>query len=813
MSFVIDLRAAVRGLLRSPSVTMLAISCLALGVGTSGAMLGLLDALLFRPPAHVAQPEAVRRVYFTFTETSHGVGASSSETSYPVFCDLRIVRAFSAAGAFFRTESFLGRGAEARKVRSVLATPSFLRLLGVQPVQGRLFSDSEGEPGRQGLVALLSYDLWRRSFGGAPDIMGRQVIVGSDSYTIIGVLPSRFTGVDLDTVDLWLPMSSAARLLGPHWAERRGNRFLEIVARLRSGTSSEAAAQEATVVFRAASAAAGKPRPDTRVSLSPVQRAQGPDRGALPVVTWLTGLSWIVLLISCANVASLLLLRGLDRQRELGLRLALGAGSGQVARLILFEGAMLAGLGSAAALLVCRWTSLLLQRLILPDVETPIMTFNPRTLGIVAILTVASGLLSGAVPALWARRKGLIAAIRTGSRERSPGRSRLDAALAAVQIALTLALLAGAGAFARSLHNALHLDLGMDTDHVLVMTTDLESAGYPPRRVDEIYRQAAERVGALAGVKEQSLAATIPFATSVAAALSVPGIESLPEIESGGPYLNAVSASFFTTTGTPIVKGRPFTNQDRGGAAPVAIVNQTMARLLWPDRDPLGRCLKIGGDASPCSEVVGVARDAHREGLQEGPTMQFYVPLGQEPPSLSSRALFVRAAGDPAALRGPLRREVLAVSPDLPFVDVQPLSDLIAPQVRSWRMGTAVLALFSLLALALALVGLYGVIAHAMARRRYEMGVRIALGAQWRDVLWLALRHGLTIGLLGTAAGLALVLGAARFLQPLLFHVSAKDPLVLASAAVLVLALALLASYVPGRRLRRMDPATALRAE
>jgi hypothetical protein len=265
--------------------------------------------------------------------------------------------------------------------------------------------------------------------------------------------------------------------------------------------------------------------------------------------------------------------------------------------------------------------------------------------------------------------------------------------------------------------------------------------------------------------------------------------------------------------GIRIVNGRSFTSQDRAGSAPVAIVNQTMASLLWPHRDPLGQCLKIGGDTFPCSEVVGVARDAHSVGLQEGPTMQYYVPLGQEPASLSSRALFVRAAGDPEVLRGPLRREMLAVVPDLSFVDVQPLSDLIAPQMRPWRMGTAVLTLFSLLALVLALVGLYGVVAHAMARRRYEMGMRIALGAQWRSVLWLALRQGLTIGLLGALAGLILVLGAARFLQPLLFQVSAKDPLVLACAAALVLALALLASYIPGRRLKRIDPAMALRAE
>ena len=811
-SFGMDLRAAIRGLLRNRSVTVLAVACLALGVGTSAAMLDLLDSMLFRPPAHVAEPESIRRVYIA--DSFPGIGTLSSTTSYPILHDLETVRSFAAAGAFFNSESTLGRGAEARKVRSVLVTPSFLRLLGVQPVQGRLFSDSEGEPGQPGLVALLSYDLWQRSFGGASDIVGRQVILGNDSYTIVGVLPSRFTGVDLDTVDLWLPMSSVTRLLGPHWAEKRGNQFLEIVVRLRPGVTPNVAAQEASTVFRAAAAEAGRPKPQGRVSLGPVQRAQGPDTStSLRVVIWLTGLSWIVLLVSCANVASLLLLRGLDRQRELGLRLALGAGRGRLARSMLFEGVFLAVFGGMVALGICGGMSTLLQRLILPNAAETASTLNLRTLGIVAVLVVVAGALSGLVPALWAGRRDLIASIRSGSRERSVGSSRLGAALPAIQIALTLVLLAGAGAFAHSLYNVLHLDLGIDTDRLLVVTLDLEGAGYSPQRVDEIYRQAAERVRSLPGAQQESLAATIPFSTSVAAVLSAPGVPSLPEIETGGPYLNAVSASFFATTGTHIVRGRSFTLQDRDGSAPVTIVNQTMARLLWPDRDPLGRCLKIGGDASPCSEVVGVARDARRDGLQEGPTMQLYVPLGQAPASLSSRALFVRTAGGPEALLGPVRREVLSVTPGLSFVDVQPLADLIAPQVRPWRMGAAVLALFGLLALSLALVGLYGVVAHAMERRRYEMGVRIALGAQWRDVLWLALRHGLKIGGLGLIAGLALLLGAARFLQPLLFQVSAKDPLVLSSAAALVLAIALLASYLPGRRLRRIDPAMALRAE
>jgi predicted permease len=477
------------------------------------------------------------------------------------------------------------------------------------------------------------------------------------------------------------------------------------------------------------------------------------------------------------------------------------------------EGALLAGLGGVAALLACPWMSVALQRLILPEIKAAVVPLDLRTLGLVAVLVATAALLSGAAPALWASRRNLIFSIRGTGPERFLGGFRLDVALAAVQVALTLALLVGAGEFARSLYNVLHLELGIDTDRILLVTLDLESAGYSPTRVDEILHRAAERLRLLSGVSHLSLAATIPFATRREEVLIVPGVERVPETESGGPSINAITESFFATTGTRLLKGRPFTSQDRKGTALVTIVNQTMARRLWPGQADLGQCLKIGGDASPCSTVVGVVQDARRSDIQESPAMQYYIPLSQAPASLASRALFVRAATDPSSLIGPVRREVLAVAPDLPFVEVQPLSDLVAPQMRPWRMGTAILSVFGLSALALAAVGLYGVVAHALARRRYEMGVRMALGARWRSVIWIALRHGLTIGGLGALTGLALALGAARYFQPLLFHVSAKDPLVLACAVLLVLALSLLASYIPSRRLRRLDLSKTLRVE
>ncbi len=802
-----DFQSALRGLLRSRSLFALAVLCLALGIGASASMLDLLDTLLFRPPAHVTDPEALRRVYFH--DSAPGIGEYTNfVTSYPVLQDLEKVKAFSGIGAFQYAKVSLGHGPGARTGRAVMATPSLLRMLGVRPVQGRLFSEAEGRPGSSGLVALLGHDFWRREFGGS-DVLGRQIAIGRDRYTIVGVLPSRFTGVDFQGPDLWLPITATARFDGPEWTSRDWY-FLTLVARLRPAVAVSVAEEEATATYRAASAEAGDPVPAARVSLGPLLVGRGPQAPpAVRVTAWLTGISWIVLLISCANVASLLLLRGLDRRRELALRLAFGASSGRLAQLMLCEGVVLAMAGGVAALVVFLFTSSIFQGWILPEMVMPAPELNLRILAILAALTAVAALLSGVVPAFWVRRSRLFEGIREGARESGPARSRLSSLLSAGQIALAFALLACAGVFLRSLYNAIQLDLGLDARRVLVARVDLESEGYPAARINEVFHQSAESVRRLPGVESASVAATIPFATSGVISLSVPGVEELP----GSAYINPVGEAFFRTTGTSVLRGRELDARDRKGSIPVAVVNQTMARLLWPSRDALGQCLQVGGEEKPCSMVVGVVEDARRSELQEKPTMQYYVPLGQDPQGSAVQALFVRSAGGAEALIPAVRREMQAVAPDLPFIDIQVLASLLDPQVHPWRMGATVLTVLGLLALMLAVVGLYGVIAHSMMRRTYELSVRAALGAEWRHVLWLAVRQGLTIGVAGAAAGLVLMLAASRYLQPLLFQVSAADPLSLAGAAGIVLILALLSSYASTRRVRRIDPAAALRTE
>jgi putative ABC transport system permease protein len=815
VSFVAtDLRGALRGLLRSRSVLLLAVGCMALGLGTGAAMLGLLDVLLFRAPAHVREAGAVRRLYLI--DTMAGVGEfTTSVLSYPVFRDLLATRAFQSAGAFFATDVSLGQGAAATKAAAVLVTPDFLFTLGVLPERGRLFDIREGRPESRDFVALVSDELAHRALGGPDAALEKRISIGRETYTVVGILPPRFTGVDFAAVDVWLPLNAAGRLVSPKWAESRGSKFLSVVARLRPDVAASRAAQEATIALRAGAAAAGRPRPAARIQLGPIQAARGPEApSSVRVATWLAGLSWIVLLISCANVSCLLLSRGIERRSELGMRLALGASPSRLATLALCEGGVIAGLGGLGGAALVPFLGALVQRVVLPEAGVQFEGLHPRTLALLAALAAAAGLVSALFPALWVSRRALLGSLRSGVRESGPGRSRLQDALAAAQLAFTFVLLVAAGGFGWSLYNALRLPLGLDADRVLVASADLEAAGYPPPRIEETFLGAMERVRRLPGVARAARAATIPFATSVASEVAVSGLEKVPELPSGGPYLNAVSADFFTTMGTPILKGRPFSARDTAASEPVAIVNATMERLLAPGQGVLGRCIRMQSIAgAPCSTIVGVVADARRSELQEEPTMQWYLPLGQAPQALSSRALFVRVQRDPRALAGAVRREIQALSPDLPFVEVQPLSDLIEPQIHPWRMGAAVLALFAFLALGLALAGLYGVLAAAMARRRYELGVRTALGAGWRQILGLALRHGLRIALAGVAAGVALAGLAAGRLKPLLFHVSALHPLLLVGATLAVLAAALLASYVPARRTRRIDLASVLRAD
>jgi predicted permease len=774
-------------------------------------MLSLLDLLLFRGPEHVEAPEGVRRIYFR--ESFPGIGrVASAITSYPLFRDLQRARPFAAAGAFFPTEVSVGRGEETWKAPAVLVTPSYLRLLGVRTLEGRLLLPEEGEPASSGSVVIVSEELAHRAFGGVDHLLGRSIAIGGASYTVVGAVPSRFTGVDLGRVDLWLPMSAARALLDRHWSEKRGSRFVRIVVRLRPGVGVKTAEAEATALYRAVERAAFGRATSGDVVLGPIQEARGPEgTTAAPVAEWLSALSLVVLLIACANVAAQLLGRGVERRAEIGVRLALGASRGRLVYLAFCEALAVALMGGAAGITVASLAGAWLRRAVLPE-SPPFPALAPRSLALGLALTAVAGLAAAVAPVLWHIRRDPIEAARAGAS--ASGRAwRAQGTIAASQLALTFVLVAGAGAFAWSLWNALHADLGFDAGRVFWVSLPKDTA-HPPAWAQAAFERGLERVRRLPGVERASLAATVPFAFSAAIDLEVPGVEKLPVLPSGGPYLNAVSPDFFATLGTRVKEGRPFASEeDRAGGRPVAIVNETMARLLWPGREALGRCLKIGESQAPCATIVGVVEDSRRQAIAEGPTMQCYVPLSQAPKSFHWRALFAREGKGARHLERQIRREFRAATPGLPLPDVDRLSNLLEPELQPWRTGARVLALFGGLAFVLSLAGVYGVVAAALGRRRYELGVRLAHGAPWRRILGLSLAHGLRIGVAGGVFGLALTLAAAKRLEPLLYRTSVRSPSLLGTTAAVVLGVALLASYLPARSLRHLDLTRVLRAE
>jgi predicted permease len=788
-----------------------AVVSLALGIGANVALTGFLDDLLFRPPGGVREPEEIVRLFFQEPK-----GRPQAEVSYPMFHDLKgHVDAFDELAALTTFDGSLGRGLGAHPARIGLATYNFFPLLGVSTVRGRSFTKEEGDPRRAEPVALLSWSLWQRGFAGRADVVGRTLPVGGQSYTVIGILPQGFSGLDVDPVDLWLPIGAAGPLAAaPGFAGDRFNSFLYLIARLQPGRSRLAAAREATLVHRRVYAALGdREAAGRQITLGSIAPGSQPYRALeARLAVWLAGMSGLVLLIACANVANLLLVRGLDRRRELAVRLALGSGRGVLARLLLAESLLLALLGGLAAWWVARLVMALLRAFLLSEGARAESGFDPRRLALLAASSLLAGLLSGLAPAFFGRRSDLLASMHDAPGIFGPGRSRVRSALLVSQVALTFALLVSAGLFLASLQRARSLRLGFEPDRVLLGTYDLRGFGSKPQEVAALYRRALERVRGLPGVERASIAAGIPFRSSFGISIALPGRADVWDLIPGGIYYNAVGEDFFSTLGTALLTGRPLTVHDAAGAERVAVVNATMAARLWPGQSPLGRCFKVGDEHAPCTTIVGVVEDARRNQLREPPTFQFYVPLAQAP-DMGASALFVRTSSDPAHLITEVRHALQGAASGLPYAEVRGMNELLASQVRPWRLGARLFSVLGLLALALAGVGLFGALAHSAAMRAHELGVRKALGASLRSLLAQVFGFALSLAAVGIGLGWLGSALAARFLEPILFETSARDPRAYLAAALTLGLAALVATLPVARHTARLDPAIVLRTD
>src|SRR5438309_3527622 len=623
-----DLRYALRTLARSPGLSLAAVLTLGLGIGANSAMFGVVDRLFFRPPAHVVDPDRVVRLYVTTMMPGYGTNTMPIGT-YPRYEEFRDrARSFAAVAAYGRRSLSFGLGPQAEPVTSGLVTASFFSVLGVRPELGRFFGADEDSVGRAAHVAVLSREFWKRRFGADRAVLGKTLQLGRNVYTVIGVTPQGFTGIDLEVPDLWLPLTAAApEVIGPDALGPRYFWLYGVVARLRPRVSPEQAAAEATAIYRSDFVQSGDST--GTVSLGSVHEAIGPLAGRdAKLSVWLGAMCAIVLLIACANVANLLLARAVQRKREIAIRLALGASRGRLARQLLADSAVLGVLGGAAALLITLWVGPVLSASLLSD-STTTAGLDTRVLLFAVVAVLVTVVVAGVAPAYHASAPDLSSALKSGEREGTFQRSPVRTGLLVGQVALALVLLTGAGLFVSSLRHVEGLRLGFDPEGLIVTSVDLQALGYKRAAINPLYEQMRQRVQALPGVRGASLAIGHPFQMSYVVSLEVPGLRSLPMVPTGGPYLAAVTPEYFRTMRSAVRRGRAFAPTDNAGAERVAVVNETMARLYWPGEDPIGKCLKVGKRTSPCTNVIGVVEDARRGQLTPEVVVQYFIPLGQ----------------------------------------------------------------------------------------------------------------------------------------------------------------------------------------
>jgi len=826
-----DLRSAWRSARHEKGLTAVIVLVMALGIGANAAMFGVLDRLLLSGPEHVRQADRVARLRATVDIPATGT-FSTDTFGYVTYRLLRDHgRSFDGVAAYSTSRSDLltvGSGTGAEQVLSGYATADFFPLLGVTPAVGRFFGPDEDRPGAAPAV-VLGYNWWHRHFGADPAVLGKTITLQGHPRTIVGVAPAGFTGVELGQVDVWQPMAGRSAGVTEDWRTAWDAQWLKVVVRLAPGVTRRQASADATRIFRAGYTGDEQPFKQAHLATDPLWYGEnGRAAPEVAVSRWLAGVSLLVLVIAVANVASLLLARAVRRRREIAVRLALGVTRSRLVRLLVVESLVLAGLAGLAALAVVPLIAGVVRATLLPDVAWTSPPVDGRVALVAAALTIVAGLVTGLIPALRSGDHDLTAPLRGTRGTRASGGTgsrrlpRLRTVLAVAQATLSVVLLVGAGLFVRSFAAARSTDLGVEPNRVLVAGAEWVRSGEPwsPERRDRrlrrdraFYEQALDRARHLPGVADAAIAVGTPFRMRFQVRLRAQGIPTLPRLPGGGPFIQAVSPGYFRTVGLDLLRGRAFDATDRPGSERVAIVNQTMARTLWPGGDPLGRCLLIGSaDDTPCTRVVGVVEDGHRLALREQPAMQYYVPYGHEQ-GFGGTKLLVRPAGDPRAMIQPLRRALLGIDPSLLWMEVDPLATTLDPELRPWRLGAVLMGTFGGLALLIAAIGLYSLLAHMVASRMREMGIRTALGARRRQILGLVLRYGLGVAGLGLTLGILLALLAGRFVGPLLFEVSPHDPAVYAGVVGALLTVALIACLTPGRRAARVEPATILREE
>lgn len=806
-----DTRHALRNLIRRPLFTTVVVGILALGIGANTALFGWMRVLVVEP-LQVAEPE--RWVNLGIRRT----GGFISSFSYPDFLDHRRLNdAFDDMFAIRVAPMSLSTGATSSRVIGAVVSASFFTMLDVAPLIGRTYTDQEDMvPGRDA-VAVLSHGFWRRQFAGDPEIVGRDISINSHPFTVIGVMPEDFGLAKVEAAaDLFVPLAMQEQARpGSGTLECRGCSFLAVTARLRAGYDLAAGSERAQTVHDQIAEAHPDSLAESELAITPTVDAylggQGPTQGVATALRVLMALMLAVLMICCANVAGLMLARAADREREIGIRQALGAGRARLLRQMLAESALLAVLAAVVGVAVA-W---LLNRLILrflPALPVPVrleVGLDLQVLAFTALVALLTGVAFGIFPALRASGLVVLEALRGGGpRVTSGGWARRG--LVTLQIALSLVLLIGAGLFLRSLQNARGIDPGFAVEGLLVTALDPGLQGYSEEETRLFYRRLVESTSALRGVREAGLAEMIPLGRLGGTqqwGTEIEGYEPGPEERMNLDY-NYVSPGYFATLGVPVVAGRDFTWEDGPDSGGVVIVNETVASRYWSGRSPLGRRLRSGG---MWREVVGVVPDIKYYSLGEEPLPYLYFPFQQS--NQSAMALHLRTEGDPGVLVESVRQRVRELDPALPLFDVRTMQQQLGTALLPSRLIAGILAGFGGLALVLAAVGLYGTIAYTVGQRTHELGIRMALGAGSPAILRLVLRQAAIATSIGLLLGLLGGMAIGRLAAGVLYGVDPLDAPAVGGAVLAITLVSALATLVPSRRATAIDPVDALRAD
>lgn len=791
-----DLRYGVRMLLKHKGFTLIAVLTLALGIGANTAIFSVVNAVLLRPLPYDDPGQLVR----LWSDRS-GQRTEQNQFAPAEITDIREhLTSFAELGFFdYGLSANLTGGSQPERVNGSEATPGLFTTLRVKPILGRTFLPEETEIG-QSKVALISEGLWKRRFGADPNFAGRSVQLDGESFTVVGVLPASFKFPE--QVDLWLPFSFTAA----DWKSDRQHYYVEAVGRLKPGVALAQARVELETMMQRLAPTLPAARKKWGITLVPLHEQVV---GKISATLWiLLGAVGLVLLIACVNVANLLLARAAARQKEMTIRVALGAGRLRIIRQLLTESLLLAVIGGTAGVALAIGAVKLFSASMLSSLpRAEEVTVDAQVLLFTLFVSILTGTIFGLTPALQAANPNLNETLKEGGRRSTGSRSGLRNLLVVVEIALSLVLLVGAGLLIKSFLRLQGVDAGFDPRHLLTLQVTLPKVQYPDtERQNAFVQQTLQRLETLPGV--QSVAATInlPLVGTWGMGYGIAGRENGPNQIADNA---TITPNYFRTMGIRVVQGREFTDRDTTAGPPVIIISEALARKHFPNENPIGQRINAGVSR----EIVGVVADVKPRGLELAAKPQIYLPYAQKPTIAAFVTFTIRTASTPLSLAGAIENEIERLDANLPVANIRTMEQIVATSLAQRRLTMFLLSIFAAIAIVLAAIGIYGVVAYAVAQRSHELAIRMALGAQKKDVLALVLKHGIKLTLFGVALGLLGAVWLTQLLKDLLFEVRATDPLTFLAVAALLVLVALLACYLPARKATKTNPLVALQCD